>query len=59
MPYKSIKAKDMPSLGLSELYLISRCYENNMGWKLRIGQILPVDLKEMPVSKVQGCCLIF
>jgi hypothetical protein len=48
MLYKRIKAKDMPPFRLSKFHLISMCYENNMGWKLRTGQILPIDLKKMP-----------
>jgi hypothetical protein len=52
--YKRIRAKDMPRRGLSKLHLISICCENNMACKLRMGQILPIDLKEMPTSKVQG-----
>jgi len=42
----------MPPFRLSGLHLILVSYENNMGWKLGRGQILPVDLKKMPVSKV-------
>jgi len=38
----------MPPFRLSKVPLKSICYVNNIEWKLRRGQILPVDLKKMP-----------